>query len=186
VPRIQTKIGALLWSKYSTIASQDAAIIDPSLIAIGGFMMVQSAASDVSFGFIFRGTGLSGVWLAGISVSRKSPLDRSRRAENLRLLRAYMNVLQEDLSKTLRLNSQPYYSTVERGKKQLAESEARRIETNFGLPPGWMDRNNIDGLLLSRVELELINELRDAPAGTIELLTVLAKGMKAANALTKH
>lgn len=124
------------------------------------------------------------------SVQQEAPrefqVDASRRSENLRLLRAYLNVRQEDLSQTLGLSSQSYYSCVERGDKNLAAWEARRMEADLDLPDGWLDRNNVDGLLLSNAELTLIRELRGASQEVVKSLTDVVKGMKIASKQGSH
>lgn len=83
-----------------------------------------------------------------------------RRAENLRLLRAFLNATQEDLTGLLNLGSQSYYSSVERGTQTLTAGEARRVEKDLGLPECWLERNNANSLFLSSAELDLILELR--------------------------
>lgn len=96
------------------------------------------------------------------TTQRSAPLNPERRAENLRLLRAFLNEDQTDMTELLRLGSQSYYSTVERGEKQLTAGEARRIEEDLDLPSSWLDRNNADALFLSQAELDLILELRQS------------------------
>lgn len=103
-----------------------------------------------------------------------APLNPERRAENLRLLRAFLNADQTEMSELLRLGSQSYYSTVELAKKQLAAGDARRIEKDLDLPDGWFERNNADSLFLSQAELNLIMELRHSdPEATLLLVSAV-------------
>lgn len=90
------------------------------------------------------------------------PLNSSRRAENLHLLRTFLNARQEDMVAMLALSSQSFFSQVERGEKTLASWEARQIEKAIGLPEGWFERNNATSLFLSPKEFDLIVELRNS------------------------
>lgn len=99
-----------------------------------------------------------------------------QRAENLRLLRAFLNANQDDLSELLKLGSQSRFSIFERGEKNLPASEARRIEKDLELPSHWLDRNNSDALFLSPTEISLIRALRcSAPDATSALIDAVKK-----------
>lgn len=87
-------------------------------------------------------------------------LNPVRRSENLRLLRAYMSATQSVFSRVLKISSPAMYSNYETGKKHLPAGDARRIESELGLPKGWFERNHADDLFLSPDEVELIAELR--------------------------
>jgi len=103
-----------------------------------------------------------------------APLNPERRAENLRLLRAFLNADQTDMAELLRLGSQSYYSTVELAKKQLTAGDARRIEKDLDLPDGWLERNNADSLFLSQTELDLLLELRRSDSeATLSLVSAV-------------
>lgn len=60
------------------------------------------------------------------------------------------------------------------------------MEAGLDLPNGWLDRNNVDGLLLSNAELTLIRELRGASQEVVKSLTDVVKGMKIASKQGGH
>ena len=106
--------------------------------------------------------------------ARTVPLNPDRRAENIRLLRAFLSADQANMAKLLKLGSQSYYSTIECERTALDEKNARRIEEELGLPSGWFERNNADSLFLSPVELDLILELRRSdPKATQSLVSAV-------------
>ncbi len=82
------------------------------------------------------------------------------RSENLRLLRAFFNALQEPFATLIGIRSQPQYSLIERGDQLLSSSAAREIERELGIPENWLDRSNSNALFLSQDELSLLNEIR--------------------------
>lgn len=106
------------------------------------------------------------------------PLNPARRAENLHLLRTFLNARQEDMVTMLSLSSQSYFSQVERGEKTLASWEARQIEQAIGLPDGWFERNNATSLFLSPKEFDLIVELRNVGADTADAVLTLLRALK--------
>ena len=104
---------------------------------------------------------------AGVRKSREvwekltSDLDLShnRRGLNLKLLRDHFGVKQETFCELLNV-TQSKLSNFERNDPVLSEYEARRYEKEFGLPSGWLDRDNSAFLFLSNEEILLISELR--------------------------
>lgn len=110
----------------------------------------------------------------GMPVSPKFDRNPARRAENLRVLRAFMSGHQYSFVDMLGIGSQSYYSNVESGKTQLCDNEARKVESDLGLPLGWLDRNNGEVLFFSCDEFRLIQELRkSSPAATIALIETM-------------
>lgn len=107
------------------------------------------------------------------------PLNPTRRADNLHLLRTFLNARQDDMVTMLSLSSQSYFSQVERGEKTLASWEARQIEQAVGLPEGWFERNNATSLFLSAKEFDLIVELRNAGSDTVDAVLSLLRALRA-------
>lgn len=97
-------------------------------------------------------------------------LNPMRRSENLRLLRAYMSATQAVFSRFLKVSSTSMYSTYETGRNILPDRDARRIESDLGLPKGWFERNHADDLFLSPDEVELVAELRRSPPNATKAL----------------
>lgn len=100
------------------------------------------------------------------------------RSENLRLLRAFFNALQEPFATLIGIRGQSQYSLIERGEQRLSSSAAREIERELGIPENWLDRGNSNALFLSQDELSLVNEIRGVKSGvalklaeTIKLLS---------------
>ncbi len=74
----------------------------------------------------------------------------------------------------LGIGSQSYYSNIESCKTQLCDNEARKVESDLGLPLGWLDRNNGEAIFFSSDELRLIQELRkSSPAATTVLIETI-------------
>lgn len=110
------------------------------------------------------------------SISHQIDLNPDRRADNLRLLRAYINAHQDSFVEILKLGSQSNYSKIERGESPLGSESARHIESELGLPIGWLERNNSDAIFLSNDEFQLIQTVRHAPAdATIALVDAIKK-----------
>lgn len=110
----------------------------------------------------------------GMSVSTKFESNPARRGENLRILRAFMSGHQYSFVDMLGIGSQSYYSNIECGKTQLCDNEARKVESDLGLPLGWLDRNNGEAIFFSSDELRLIQELRkSSPAATTALIETM-------------
>ena len=81
------------------------------------------------------------------------------RAANLRLLRhGVFNTDQTNFADTIEI-AQSKFSEYERGKVPLSNRLARQIETAFGLPEEWMDRDNSD-IFLSKFEYDLVKNIR--------------------------
>ena len=82
------------------------------------------------------------------------------RASNLRLLRhSVFNTDQTAFANTIGV-VQSKLSRLESGKDSLDDELARRIEQNYKLPVGWMDRDNSD-IFLSNEEFKLVKIIRD-------------------------
>ncbi len=113
------------------------------------------------------------------AVAAELKLNPTRRSGNLRLLRTYMNADQQDFVSMLGIGSQSFYSRIERGDSQLDDRQARKIESEIDLSPGWLDRDNGQGMLVSNSEWQLIQELRNAaPEATFSLIET-AKSFRA-------
>jgi transcriptional regulator with XRE-family HTH domain len=102
-----------------------------------------------------------------------------RRAENLRILRAFLNATQDEQASLLGIASQPQYSQLERGEQGLESDEARQMERALGIPEYWLDRVNAQALFMTQDELSLINEIRRAKPGAALLLANAVKGLTA-------
>lgn len=103
---------------------------------------------------------------------RNGPL--KHQAENFRLLRALQNVGQALVVQKLRIRNQSAYSSLENGKTELGQSQARLIEDQNSLPEGWLNRNNAEMLFLSNMEFELISKLRKSdPQATSSMVAML-------------
>ena len=110
-------------------------------------------------------------------LSHRLNLDSSRRGENLRLLRSYLNVTQEQFVEALLLRSQGECSRIERGDVDVGDAKARMIELDLGLAIGWLDRNNGEALFLKNDEIQVIKELRKFPDKATNALCVLLKSV---------
>ena len=81
-------------------------------------------------------------------LSLKVNLDSTRRGSNLLLLRCFFrNAHQENIARMLGI-SQSRYSTIENGKSLLDDIDARQIESELGLPLGWLDRDNSKAIFI--------------------------------------
>jgi len=81
------------------------------------------------------------------------------RAANLRLLRhGVFDTEQANFAKTIKI-APSKLSVYERENVSLNNGLARQIETEFGLPEGWMDRDNCD-IFMSRFEYDLVKNIR--------------------------
>jgi DNA-binding XRE family transcriptional regulator len=94
----------------------------------------------------------------------KQPAELPTRSEtevrrvNLRLLREILPADQEGFGRTFDL-AQSEVSRLETGKDPINLILAMRIERGFGLPAGWMSRNNPD-LFLTSQEFDLVRSIR--------------------------
>lgn len=112
-------------------------------------------------------------------ISLQIDLDRSRRGENLELLRwYYMNERQDPFVSMLGIGSQSRYSAIVNGKSTLDNTEARKIETELNLPRGWLDRDNSKTIFLSNDEWQLVQELRRSEPNATTSLRETMKHMR--------
>jgi len=111
-------------------------------------------------------------------ISQEVDLNPDRRSDNLRLLRAYMNAHQDNFVAMLGIGSQSNYSKMETGDSLLDEVAARRIESDLGLPIGWLERNNGDAIFLSNDEFQLIKAIRQSPPEATLALTEAVKKLR--------
>lgn len=78
------------------------------------------------------------------------------RAENLGVIR-YLNLTHKSFSKKLEnLTNSAYLSEMIDGSREISNSMAREIESVFLLPDGWMDRENISLIHMSKLDFELM------------------------------
>ncbi|WIM04642.1 MAG: hypothetical protein OHM77_07985 [Candidatus Nitricoxidivorans perseverans] len=106
-------------------------------------------------------------------------LDKTRRPENLRLLRTHANKHQRDFCSFSSLGPSAFSSSqcsnIERGKAILTDIQARQIELSHDLPVGWLDRDNSVGLRLTNDEWRVIQLLRKAPQEARPAIIVIAE-----------
>jgi transcriptional regulator with XRE-family HTH domain len=100
------------------------------------------------------------------------------RRRNFRIFRAILfdDASQRQIGRALNL-TQGEVSQIETGKKGISQYFARRLEKEFSLPVGWMDRNNAD-LRLVESEFQLVSALRELPVEVgrkiLDLVNVLS------------
>lgn len=114
-------------------------------------------------------------------ISQEIDLNPERRGDNLRLLRAYMNEYQDNFVAMLGIGSQSNYSKLETGDSLLDDIDARRIESDMGLPIGWLERNNGDAIFLSNDEFQLIKAIRQSPPEATLALTEAVRKLSQIN-----
>ena len=98
------------------------------------------------------------------------------RVDNFRLL--YDVVLptnQADFGRALGL-SQPDISGYNTRKKPISDYLSRRIEKEFGLPKGWMDRPNAR-LMLTADEYDLLMKVRERKGNAAAVLVKMLDGL---------
>ncbi len=97
-------------------------------------------------------------------------LSRDHRSENIRALLYIFEAKQSDLAGMLRTN-QTHISKLVTGKELPSDDVARTIEIEFGLPEGWLDRDNQELLTLTNEEVRLVREIQACGVDAIKSLT---------------
>jgi hypothetical protein len=100
---------------------------------------------------------------------------RTTRSENLDLIR-HLNGTHERAAKKLAgLTNASYISQMATGIKEITDYDARQIEKALELPDGWMDREHLAMLGMSKLDYDIYTNVsrrpEEAKAG---LLTFLA------------
>ena len=98
------------------------------------------------------------------------------RLDNLRLLyQVALLTTQAEFGRALGL-TQSEVSDYNMGKAPITDYLSRRIEKEFKLPAGWMDRPNV-GLMLTAQEYELLTKIRARGGNAAIALSQLLDGL---------
>lgn len=103
------------------------------------------------------------------------PIEMSRRARNLNLAKDMGLMRQNDLAELLQhiVQNKAYFSEMCLGKREIETSQARQIEEQMNLPTGWLDRDNLALLRMSKLEGEIHFSVSKLPREKQEALAVV-------------
>lgn len=106
-------------------------------------------------------------------------MPRTVRSINLDLIR-WLNLGHEPTAKLLApVTNATYLSKMATGEMEIGDRKARAIERAAGLPPGWLDRDNVGHIQVSAVDYELLAllaPLDDAAKGALKTLLAAIRG----------
>lgn len=87
-------------------------------------------------------------------------MPRTTRSENLDLIR-HLNITHKNTATKLAgVTNENYIGKMARGEMEIIDYDARKIEKVLGLPDGWMDRDNLALLNMSKVDFAIYSCLR--------------------------
>lgn len=86
-------------------------------------------------------------------------MPRTIRSTNLDLIRWLNHGHKNTAKKLSSLTNENYISQMATGDMEISEHDARRIEQILSLPDGWMDRDNIPMLSMSKVDFKIYSHI---------------------------
>lgn len=86
-------------------------------------------------------------------------MPRTIRSRNLDLIRWLNHGHKNTAKKLSSLTNENYISQMATGDMEISDHNARQIEKTLSLPDGWMDRDNVSILSMSKVDFKIYSHL---------------------------